>query len=121
MGENECCSNDGTLQQSFANGCWWKPPRLFIGRVLAPFFKAVYSNEKPFGKNSPTDKIFIVTAERDFEMEKEKLKAHLNVFFVGGKTKCTTHSLPFFVSLNPNERSIDMYKHIDHHLIQFSV
>ncbi len=98
-----------------------KPPRLFIGRVLAPFFKAVYTNEKPFGKNSPTDKSFIVADERDFEMEKEKLKALLNKFFVGGATKCTTHPHPFFGNLNPNAWSIGMYKHMDHHLRQFGV
>lgn len=30
-------------------------PRAFVGRLIGPFFKSVYTNEKPFSRNSPTD------------------------------------------------------------------
>ena len=26
-------------------------PRIFIGRLIAPFIKSIYTNEKPFAKN----------------------------------------------------------------------
>lgn len=31
-------------------------PRIFIGRLIAPFLKSIYTNEKPFAKNGPTAK-----------------------------------------------------------------
>src|SRR5271165_5207184 len=36
------------------------PPRIFIGRLIGPFFKSILTNEKPFGKNTPTDKQLVV-------------------------------------------------------------
>src|SRR5436190_7008417 len=49
-------------------------PRIFIGRIIAPFFKSIYTNEKPFGKNGPTGKELIVADQRDFAREQEQLK-----------------------------------------------
>ena len=31
-------------------------PRVFVGRLIAPFLKSIYTNEKPFAKNGPTGK-----------------------------------------------------------------
>ena len=31
------------------------PPRMLMGRILGPFLKPVYTNEKPFPPNSPTE------------------------------------------------------------------
>ena len=49
-------------------------PRIFIGRLIAPFFKSIYTNEKPFGKNGPTGKELVVADQRDFACEREQLK-----------------------------------------------
>ena len=48
-------------------------PRTFIGKVLGGIIKKIYSNEKPFEKNSPTDNYFKIIGQRNFETEKQKL------------------------------------------------
>src|SRR6266545_7907977 len=47
-------------------------PRVFIGRLIAPFFKSIYTNEKPFKKNGPTGKELLVAGQRDFAREREQ-------------------------------------------------
>jgi len=95
------------------------PPRMFIGRLIGPFIKPIYSNEKPFSRNNPTDPTLMVSDARDFEREREKLKLCVQQFRDGGETKCTRHPHPFFGALTPAEWSRGMYKHLDHHLRQF--
>lgn len=97
------------------------PPRIFLGRLLGPFVKPIYTNEKPFSKNNPTDKKLVVADQRDFRREQERLKLCLREFHGGGEAKCTTHPHPFFGTLSPQEWSRGMYKHLDHHLRQFGV
>ena len=94
-------------------------PRIFIGRLIAPFFKSIYTNEKPFGKNGPTGKELVVADQRDFAHEQEQLKMKVRQFYEGGEAKCTRHPHPFFGALTAEEWSRGMYKHLDHHLRQF--
>jgi len=96
-------------------------PRVFIGRLIAPFFKSIYTNEKPFSKNGPTGKELVVADKRDFAHEREQLKVKLRQFHEGGEAGCTRHPHPFFGSLTPEAWSRGMYKHLDHHLRQFGV
>ncbi|WP_080055388.1 DUF1569 domain-containing protein [Spirosoma aerolatum] len=98
-----------------------KLPRLFIGRILAPFVKTSFYNEKPFNRNGPTHKDFVVADQRVFEAEKEKLVQLVKQFSAGGPAACTTHPHSFFGELTPEQWSIGMYKHLDHHLRQFGV
>jgi hypothetical protein len=93
--------------------------RVFIGRVLGPFVKPVYTNEKPFSKNSPTDTKLVFSDGRDFLREQEQLKVKVRQFHEGGEAQCTRHPHPFFGALTPQEWSRGMYKHLDHHLRQF--
>lgn len=97
------------------------PPRMFIGRILAPFLKPVLTNEKPFKKNTPTDKSFLVIDQRNFEKEKSRLLELINRFSTGGPGKVTSHPHSFFGKLTPIQWSTGMYKHLDHHLRQFGV
>jgi hypothetical protein len=94
-------------------------PRLLIGRLIAPFFKPIYTNEKPFSKNGPTDKKLVVADSRDFFREQEQLKLKVRQFHEGGVAKCTPHPHPFFGALTPQEWARGSYKHLDHHLRQF--
>jgi uncharacterized protein DUF1569 len=94
-------------------------PRMFIGRILGPFVKPIYTNEKPFAKNNPTDKKLVVADQRDFAREQEQLKRKVRQFHEGGEAKCTRHPHPFFGALTPQAWSRGMYKHLDHHLRQF--
>jgi hypothetical protein len=95
------------------------PPRIFIGRLLGPLLKSIYTNDKPFGKDSPTDKQLVVSDQRDFLREQEQLKLKVRQFQGGGEAKCTRHPHPFFGTLTPQAWSRGMYKHLDHHLRQF--
>jgi hypothetical protein len=94
-------------------------PRVFIGRILGPIVKSSFLGERPFPKNGPTDKHFIISDKRDFNTEKNRLIQLTTKFSEGGEAKCTTHPHSFFGYLTPKEWSIAMYKHLDHHLRQF--
>lgn len=94
-------------------------PRILLGRLLGPFVKPIYTNEKPFSRNNPTDKKLVVGDQRDFSQEQGKLKNCVREFYEGGEAKCTRHPHPFFGSLTPQEWARGMYKHLDHHLRQF--
>jgi hypothetical protein len=95
------------------------PPRMLIGRFLGPLFKSIYTNEKPFSRNAPTDKHLVVADPRDFAREQEQLKLKLKKFHQGGEAQCTRHPHPFFGTLSPQEWARGSYKHLDHHLRQF--
>ena len=96
-------------------------PRLFIGRILGPFVRTVFTNDKPFSKNGPTDKHFVVTDKRDFVREQDQLKTRIWQFHEGGEAQCTKHPHSFFGPITPQEWATGMYKHLDHHLRQFGV
>ncbi|MDE3196338.1 MAG: DUF1569 domain-containing protein, partial [Acidobacteriota bacterium] len=93
------------------------PVRL-IGRLVKPM---VFRNEDPLRKNSPTAKSLIVADERDLGKERERLSALIDRFVAGGAAKCTKNPHSFFGKMTPEEWSILMYKHLDHHLRQFGV
>lgn len=95
--------------------------RLFIGRIIGSFLKPKVLGEKPFGKNSPTDKSYIFKADLKFEEERSKVTASIKKFFEGGPSQCTTHPHPFFGKFTPEEWAVFQWKHLDHHLRQFGV
>jgi hypothetical protein len=97
------------------------PPRFFLGRLIGPFVRPIFTNDKPFSRNNPTDKKLVVGDQRDFAREKEQLQLKLQQFHQGGEGQCTQHPHPFFGALTPEEWSCGMYKHLDHHLRQFGV
>ena len=97
------------------------PPRTLIGRLMGPFVRPIYTNEKPFSKGYPTDKRLVVADQRDFLLEQAELKLKLQQFSKGGDAQCTRHPHPFFGALSPQDWSRGMYKHRDHHLRQFGV
>jgi hypothetical protein len=94
-------------------------PRLFIGRLIGPFVRPIYTNEKPFSRSNPTDPKLVVSDRREFLREQEQLKVKVRQFYEGGEAKCTRHPHPFFGALPPADWSRGMYKHLDHHLRQF--
>ena len=95
-------------------------PRVLLGRLIGPFVKPIFINDKPFSRNSPTDKKLVVSNQRDFLREQEQLKLKVRQFHDAGEARCTQHPHPFFGALTPQEWSRGMYKHLDHHLRQFA-
>lgn len=99
-----------------------KPPRMFVGRILAPLVKSrLLRDETPMGRNAPTAKSIVVADQRNLDEERKRLCALIDRFAAAGPKGCTTHPHTFFGSLTPEEWAILMYKHLDHHLRQFGV
>ena len=97
-----------------------RPPRKLIGRLIGPIIKPMaLKDDEPMRRNSPTVDSLIIQNERNLEIERTRLCASIDRFVKGGPTACTTHPHAFFGRLTPEEWSILMYKHIDHHLRQF--
>ncbi len=98
-----------------------KPKSPFMKWVLKSFVKKTVVNEEPYKKNMRTAPHFLVTAEKDFELEKERLIDHvkqtqeLGAEHFDGKE---SHSLGV---LNKTEWNNMFAKHLDHHLTQFGV
>jgi hypothetical protein len=96
-----------------------KPKRALAGIILGKLFKKIYTNEKPLGKDSPTDKSLIFSGTLGFEKEREQLREQIKSFQSVGEKGCTDHPHPFFGKLEPQEWSRGMFKHLDHHFRQF--
>src|ERR1700746_3580377 len=96
------------------------PPRILIGRLLGRFAKkSMIVNEKPMPRNVGTDKSLVVSDERDFVAERQRLRDFIDRFAAGGPGICTKHPHFFFGPLTPEEWAALMYRHLDHHLRQF--
>jgi Protein of unknown function (DUF1569) len=95
-----------------------RPPRKL--RLLGPIIKPLaFRDDEPMRRNSPTIDGMVVQDERDIEVERARLCELIDRFVTGGPAACTTHPHSFFGPLTPEEWSILMYKHLDHHLRQF--
>jgi len=96
------------------------PPRVLMGRLIGRVIKRfVVASAQPMRPNSPTADELVVDGVRDLDEERVRLSNLIDRFRAGGDASCTTHPHPFFGSLTPQEWSVLMYKHLDHHLRQF--
>ena len=96
-----------------------KLKRTMFGRIFGPIAKPMLFNSKPTKKNLPTDKTFVMTgSEREFDVEKNKLIAMIDNF---SESNLVDEPHPFLGKLKTEEWSKGMWKHIDHHLMQFGV
>ena len=99
-----------------------RPERLFLGRIIGGFIRPkVMGDDEPLRRNSPSAPSLVITDARELSAEQARLAALLDRFVAAGPAGCTTHPHSFFGRLTPNEWAILMYKHLDHHLRQFSV
>ena len=96
------------------------PHRILIGRLLGRLAKkSMIVNETPMRRNSMTEKSCLITDERNFMAERQRLLSSIDRFSAGGPQVCTKHPHFFFGPLTPVEWSALMYQHLDHHLRQF--
>jgi Protein of unknown function (DUF1569) len=95
-----------------------KMKRAFVGYLFGRMAKKRLFSDKPWAKNLPTAKAFVVTGHRNFEEERKRLIELVNRFSNEGYTVVSsTH--PFFGRLSAQEWALLAYKHLDHHLQQF--
>jgi hypothetical protein len=98
----------------------FRPPRMLIGRIIGTLIKSrAFREEEPMRRNSPTIPGLVVADRRNFDLERERLRGLIDRFAAAGPEGCTTHPHSFFGRLTPQEWSMWMYKHLDHHLQQF--
>jgi hypothetical protein len=98
------------------------PPRILIGRLLGPLAKkSLIVKGEPMRRNAMTEKSCLVTDERNFVVERQRLRESIDRFAAGGPGLCTKHPHFFFGPLTPVEWAALMYQHLDHHLRQFGV
>jgi hypothetical protein len=95
-------------------------PRMLIGRAIGRFVKpVVLGDDKPMKRNSPTTPDLVVADAHELDAERTRLTGLVDRFVTGGPAACSTHPHAFFGRLTPDEWSILMFKHLDHHLRQF--
>ncbi len=96
-----------------------KLPRTLFGRIVGPMVKSIIYNDKPFKRNLPTDKSFVmISYEKDFEKEKQSLINMINNF---KEESIVNETHTFFGKLTRKQWSVGTWKHLDHHLQQFGV
>jgi hypothetical protein len=93
-----------------------------ISRFMVKLFaKSTVVGDKPYGKNGRTAPVFIISDERDFELEKTRLIAYLHRIQAEGAPGYEGRVSPAFGELSSEEWSTMFSKHLDHHLTQFGV
>jgi len=97
------------------------PKSTLMAKVLGRYVKSVVTSEQPFKPSLPTDPSFVVATRKDFDNEKQRLKALLTRLSTGGPDALKNRKHPFFGPLSPAEWSTLTVKHLDHHLRQFGV
>ncbi len=90
----------------------------FIIKLIGPLFKSVLYNSKPYKRGLPTDKSFVITEQKNFEEERNKLLEMISRFT---EENITGEKHPAFGKLTKEQWSKATWKHLDHHLKQFSV
>ena len=109
----------GAMDMAMGKIC---PPRILIGRLLGRLAKkSLIGKGTPMRRNSMTEKSVVVTDERDFVLERQRLHESIDRFAAGGPEICTKHPHFFFGPLTPVEWAVLTYQHLDHHLRQFRV
>jgi hypothetical protein len=90
-----------------------------IGKLLSPLVKKGILGDAPFKKNGPTDATLIVADARDFDAERTRLTSLVRRFGEGGPGAATRNPHLFFGPMTGEQWGVLMYKHLDHHLVQF--
>lgn len=91
-----------------------------LGKVLTPFIRGQVLGRAPLKKNGPTGPDFIITDDRNFDVERQRLIELVLRFCAEGRGGVNNRPHVFFGRLTGEEWGRLMYKHLDHHLRQFS-
>ena len=96
-------------------------PNGFVKFILKALVKKAVVSEKPFKKNGKTAAQFLITDERFFEDEKQRLISFINQTQELGENYFDGKESHSFGKLTKTEWNNMFYKHLDHHLNQFGV
>jgi len=93
----------------------------FLMRLLGKMLKKKVLYGGSLRKESPTAKEFIITEYFDLEDAKKDLIANFSRFAAEGKASIKLMKHPFWGDMTYEEWDLLMWKHLDHHLMQFGV
>ena len=96
-------------------------PNPLVKLMLKFFVKNSVVNEVPYKKNLKTAPQFLISNERDFELEKNRLINYIKRTFELGASHFDNKESNSFGRLSIPEWNNMFYKHLDHHLNQFGV
>ena len=96
-------------------------PNALMKFVLKLLVKNTVVNEKPFKKNGQTAPAFLITDEKNFEAEKNRLVNYIQKTQQLGRNHFEGKESHSFGNLTSSEWNNMFYKHLDHHLSQFGV
>ncbi|MDQ6479561.1 DUF1569 domain-containing protein [Dyadobacter sp. LHD-138] len=99
----------------------YKPPGFLMKLILKNMVKNTVVNETAYKRNNRTAPDFLITDERDFQIEKERLIAYIEKTQELGKSYFKDRESHSFGKLSCTEWNNMFYKHLDHHLTQFGV
>lgn len=89
--------------------------------LLKTFVKNIVVSEKPYKKNSRTAPEFLITSDKDFDAEKNRLIAYIRKTQELGETYFDNKESHSFGRLTKSEWNNMFYKHLNHHLTQFGL
>ena len=89
--------------------------------LIKLFAKKIVVGPKPFKKNLRTSPVFLITDERDFTIEKERLIENVRRTQKLGRVHFNSMESHAFGPLTDTEWNTLFSKHLDHHLRQFGV
>lgn len=96
-------------------------PNFLVKIMLKKFVKPIVVSEQPYKKDSKTAPAFIITDERNFDKEKQRLYTYMDNVLKKGTSFFEGKESVSFGVLNAIEWNNMFYKHLDHHLQQFGV
>lgn len=96
-------------------------PNAFMKLILKLFVKKMVVNEKSYKPNNPTAPQFIITSDKNFEVEKGRLIDYINRTQELGEAYFDGKESHSFGKLNKTEWNNMFVKHLDHHFKQFGV
>ena len=96
-------------------------PNAFTRFILKTFVKKAVISEKPYKGNGQTAPQFLITDQRNFEKEKDRLITYIEKTKELGENHFEGKESHSFGVLTKNEWNNMFYKHLDHHLNQFAV
>lgn len=97
-----------------------KKPNFLMKLFLKSFAPTIY-NDKPWKEGYPTAKEYVVSSDKDFETEKQKLKAKIEQISNAKSYFEPSKVHPLFGNFTAQQWGQSAYKHLDHHFRQFGV
>ena len=97
----------------------YKKPPFLMKFILKAFVKKFVVNEVPYKANLKTGPDFIISSNKDFDLEKLRLISFINQTQSLGAEHFDGKESHSFGVLTSQEWNNMFYKHLDHHLKQF--